>query len=57
MENTLHFQNTMKIVNDVQADEALEQIRDIRAEANRLQMISNARIENIEQQLKAKLKT
>jgi len=31
----------------VQADEALEKIRDIRAEAKRFEMIANSRIENI----------
>lgn len=55
MENILQTQNIMKITNDILADEALEQIRDIRAEAQRLEMIANARIENIQQQLKVKL--
>lgn len=55
MENTV--QVPMAITDDVQADEALEQIRDIRAEANRLEMIANARIKNIQQQLNAKLDT
>lgn len=55
MENTIRVQNIMKIVNDVQADEALEQISEIRAEAKRLEMVGTARIQNIEQQLRLKL--
>jgi phage host-nuclease inhibitor protein Gam len=56
MENTIQVQNIMKITSDVQADEVLEQIRDIRAEAKRFEMIANARIQNIQQQLDLQLK-
>lgn len=56
MENAIQVQNIMKIKNDVEADEVLEQIRDIRAEAQRFEMIANARIQNIQQQLDLQLK-
>lgn len=55
MEN-IQAQNIMRITNDVEADESLEQIIEIRSESKRLEMIANARIENIQQQLNSKLK-
>lgn len=56
MENTLQVHDIMKITNDVEADEVLEQIREIRAETKRFEMIANARIEHINQQLESQIK-
>jgi putative lipase involved disintegration of autophagic bodies len=54
MENALQVQNIMKITNDVEADNLLTDIKELQADESRFEIIANAKIQQIKEDLQKK---